>query len=493
MSDDVKKPAGSDLLLDLNFVPTWARQPATRNPYADYTGEESRGRDGFRGGAGDRERSPRRPRPQDRSGSDRRGGDRRAGRPAPRGDGLPAPGGAAPAASGFHSARGGPAFRGSPRGGENRPSEPRLPYELSFLPDRQNLGAAVHRIHAAHRAFPLAELAHMFLSRPALYSIKLESRPLRSPAPGEGTRAAAAAKPPTLFQCTTCHAVFLDREALSRHVPVSHVETFFTVEESAGEPPTGQFKCIVRCPRSGRLLGPPNHHGFNESLTELHAERFGHLTLDEYRATLEMVHEPETIELWKQEYSKRKLYRLKEAPEGTAPMKWMEARAWLREKADRMVQESRRMVVPATTAVEGSDPAIRRAAREAWAREDKFPSTMMFALRPALRHMGMHLFKAGHMTFVTAIHPSPLNPDYAVPSIRDALNYLAAHPGVTRDQMLEDLFQGQPEDDPARIALVKDMRWLIDKGHVIEFFNGTLSVPRGVKASPAESAPAAEA
>ncbi|MFH0953637.1 MAG: hypothetical protein V1873_04840, partial [Verrucomicrobiota bacterium] len=38
-----------DLLLELNFVPTWARQPAGKNPYAQFEGgDRGEGRRGHR-------------------------------------------------------------------------------------------------------------------------------------------------------------------------------------------------------------------------------------------------------------------------------------------------------------------------------------------------------------------------------------------------------------------------------------------------------------
>jgi hypothetical protein len=126
--------------------------------------------------------------------------------------------------------------------------------------------------------------------------------------------------------------------------------------------------------------------------------------------------------------------------------------------------------------------------------ENRFPRTLMLALRPALRHMDMHFFKAGSVTFVTAVHPAPINPDFAVPAIRDAVRYLAGHPGVTRAQMLEELFPGAPAESEDRVALERNLQWLIEKGHVIEFFDHTLALPRGGThvAREALEAPAAE-
>lgn len=487
MTTEEPKRSADEVSLDLNFVPKWAREPSTHNPYADFEGgRERRGED--RGG-------------------DRYGGERRA-RP-PRRDEAPRGGGGRPDRRPRRDERGGRSERPpSSRPGEGRresagprvfagPRPPQtLPVDVSFIPDRHGLGGAVHRIQATRRAYPLAQLAHMFLSRPSLYLVKMEMRaphpprPDKTTAPASGTDPAPRAPAPSMFQCSACQAVFRDAAGVERHALAAHVDHFFTIEETAGEPPTGQFKCVVRCPRSGRLLGPPNHHGFNEALAEIHSERFSRETLDEYRATLEMVHEPDVIEQWKKEYSTRRVYRRKEAPAEDPPMKWMEATAWMRGQVSGLVRETRRAVTPAPVAAENGDPALRRTVREAWTREERFPMSLMLALRPALRHMGMHLFKAGGMSFVTAIRPAPINPEFAIPTIRHALDYLTGHPGTTWAQMRQDLYPGRAEADAECVALEKDLRWLVDKGHVIEFYDGTMAIPRGGSsvASPRQSA-----
>ncbi|MBP7274852.1 MAG: hypothetical protein KBA51_01455 [Kiritimatiellae bacterium] len=466
MTPEESKQASGEDLLDLNFVPTWAREPSTHNPYADYAGGRARREDHDR--RDDRRSGDRRP-PAGRRDEQRRGGGRPEQRGPRREDRFTRGEREAP--------RPGPAGRAP----EGRPAISRetthavAPVDVSFLPDRHGLGGAIHRIQVSRRAFPLAQLAHMFLTRPSLYLVKVEVRPPR-PAPARDN----SGKPSiSLYQCTVCHAVFVNATGVEQHAMAAHVDHFFTIEETAGDPPTGQFKCIARCPRSGRLLGPPNHHGFNEALAEIHAERFSRETLDEYRATIEMVHDPVVIDQWKQEYVKRKLYRIKTAPPEDPPMKWMEAKAWMRGQVPALVREVKRAVTPAPVAIECGDAGLRRAVREAWTREDRFPMSLMLALRPALRHMGMHLFKAGGVSFVTAIRPTPINPDYAVPGIRRALDYLCAHPGATWAQMRQDLFPGGGQEDAEGAALLKDLRWLIDKGHVIEFHDGTLAMPRG--------------
>ena len=103
--------------------------------------------------------------------------------------------------------------------------------------------------------------------------------------------------------------------------------------------------------------------------------------------------------------------------------------------------------------------------------------TLMFALRPAFRHMRLHLFKVGNETFVTAIQPKPMDLAHSVENIQKMLQLLREHPGWTRKELLEHMQPGLAAESTEAAELLKPLRWLIEKGHVIEFFNGTLSLP----------------
>ena len=104
---------------------------------------------------------------------------------------------------------------------------------------------------------------------------------------------------------------------------------------------------------------------------------------------------------------------------------------------------------------------------------------MSFAMRAAFRHMHLHLFKAGKINFVTHIKPRPIKPEDTIESIAEVLVFLKENPGSTRKHLLEILHPSlDPASKEAKEAL-QPLGWLIERGHIIEFFNGTLSVPLG--------------
>ena len=507
MDDEASPENGTqekpELALDLNFVPGWARKPP-ENPYAGRAeagaGERRPERFGFRddrrGGFGRRDggdrRGPRREGSFSREGGPRPGGGFRrpeggGGRPdgrPPRRDGdnrFPRP------------ARPGDDRRGPRRdGGDRRPpreAQPRLDVKVTFLPDRERLTMVVRDIQATRRAFPLIEIANRFLGREDLYLVKLEL-----PAPAEG------APRQTFVQCLECKRVFRSRANAEAHILADHLDKFFHVEETEVEPPAGVFTCVARCGLSGALLGPPNYHGYNEKIQELWSSRFAHLSKAEYLGRIETVRDEALVAQWKDSLRKKTVYRLKEVPEGqeAAAMTKAEAQDWMRAgRLNGLIRESGRCLVPGPQSKKFDDGALRAAVSLAWQRETRFPFTLSLALRPAFRHMRLHLFKVNaRETFVTAVPPQPVDLATAPAVVKEILGFLEAHAGATRQQVLEGLRPGTDPEVPAAAELLLHLGNLVANGGVIEFFNGTLALPRNAPkpaAAPAPEAPPAAA
>jgi hypothetical protein len=462
MSEEQNKPpADPSQVFDLSFVPAWARQPPAADPYAGGTFEEPRSRERRDDRRGARSRSE--------GGRERGGGGRGDRRDRSRRD--PAQG----------VREGGSVPRPDRRaGGPSRarsaapPPEPPLPLQIAFLPDQDRLAAMIADIRAAGHAFPLPELAHLFLTRPEWHLVKFESN-----------KRAGGAYVMELFVSKLNGQVYLSRDEALRDVARQAMETYFVAESVQKDPPAGNYVCVARCRLSGTLLGPPNFHGYNEQLDELRRTRFPRMTLDEYRREIETVRDPELIEKWKEEWRTQTVYRRKPETEDGEPGEPLDA-AQVRtlieqELAPAQVAMVRRAIVPGPLSREIRNPRLIRQLRVAWSREQRFPGTLVRALRGACKRMGLHLFQASDSAaFVTGIEPKPIDPARVIAVIREVLEWLEAHPGCTRTELIEGVRPGTGEDPTKLGEVLQPLTWLLEKGHVIEFHNGTLAVPKAV-------------
>jgi len=80
-----------------------------------------------------------------------------------------------------------------------RPEYPPLPLEIRVLPEQKALGAVIRRIQTSHRAFPLRDIAWLFLDNPASCLIRVE--PLKD-------------QQLPLFQCKVCGMPALSEEEI---------------------------------------------------------------------------------------------------------------------------------------------------------------------------------------------------------------------------------------------------------------------------------------
>lgn len=471
MGDDTPIALNEDTILQLNFVPQWARKPPgalqfeSRDEERGRRGASTGGRrgrwddeDGARDGRGRGEGRDRARRARHEADRPAHGGRAREDRSAS----LPptAPPESRPLAS--HDRK--PA----PRSEFNRPPPVELaPVTVRFFPDQKQLSAIVRQLISSRRAYPLMDIATLFFSKPAFACVKLE--PVEGPAD-------------TMFyQCKSCRAVTLDRETMESHIVAAHRDDYFQREDIEGEAPGGDFVCVAKCGLTGILLGPPNHHSYAEKIQEIHRTRFPQMSMETYRSRIQTSRDPELIEAWRQEVRKTTVFKLKESPsdQPVEPMKPAAAEAYMREHVvPLLTTRTRRAVLSVSVARDIEDRRLFESIRDAWNRESRHPRSLVFALRAALRHKHMHLFKAGQgAEYVTAIAPAALDPTHTIESIQEVLAYLRDHPGCHRAQLVEALRPGEENGSPRVAEVLSPLSWLIEKGHLIEFFDGSLAVP----------------
>ena len=480
--------ASAFLSLELELAPAWAKKSPEAH-HQRFSGDPRGGEDDHRRPGGDRAFSrprndssrDRRPAPRGPAQDARRDNANRPDRGAPRPADRSAP---RPPRNAFHSDLRRPDERREFR--PVREEQPPLPLEIRVLPDQKALGAVIRKIQTSHRAYPLRDIARLFLENDAAYQIRIE------PAKGESM---------PLFQCKVCGLPALSEEEIRTHVLTSHLGDFFDVSEIETEPPAGNFVCVARCGLSGELLGPPNHHSFNTRVQEMLRTRYAHMNPETYRARIEMVRDQEAVTQWRESCRKKNVYRRKrppaplpteavegaegapaasedtELPLGPAMERTNAELVFQREILPEQVLCVKHMVCPAAAVRKTPSARLLETVRETMNRELRFPASLFFALRGAFRHRSLHLFRANQergQDFVVVREPAKLDSSHVVADLRLVLEYINEHPGCTRQELLDALSSG----DAARGAhLATQLNTLVEKAHVIEFYNSILSPP----------------
>ena len=110
-------------------------------------------------------------------------------------------------------------------------------------------------------------------------------------------------------------------------------------------------------------------------------------------------------------------------------------------------------------------------------RERRFPASLFFALRGAFRHRNLYLFRVNDskgQDFVMLKAAVVLDPTHAVKELRDVLTYVQEHAACTKAELVAGL---AGTDEAKMKETLVQLAWLVEKGHVIEYYNDVLSAP----------------
>jgi hypothetical protein len=130
--------------------------------------------------------------------------------------------------------------------------------------------------------------------------------------------------------------------------------------------------------------------------------------------------------------------------------------------------------------------------QEAWQKENRFPINMAIAIQQRFRRLGLHIFRTpSKMTFVSSVRLHPIDPAQTTELVRNILEWIRNNSGKNRQKLVAALAPGMSSDSASVSEIINSLVWLIDRGHVIEFMNGSLSVPNCVHSSSREARPGA--
>ena len=351
------------------------------------------------------------------------------------------------------------------RRGDRRP--PRefvkpLDVDVRILPSQKELGPIIRQLQTKRTAYALKQLAYLFLDNPSACMLRISSKK-------------DAAEPVLFRQCKVCGFTALSEEELTAHVLAEHILDYYDVETIDCEPPKGTFTCVAKCGVTGELLGPPNLHGYDARIREMLRTRCSGMTESAYRARIEMIRDPEVVEQWRAGATKKTVYRRK-GEEASVERDVAEAE-FRRTILPGIVSTAKAIDVTAEMALKSPCRPLVFACRDALAKERRFPASLFYALRGAFHHRKLKFFRANDPRgpeFVVAQEFTPLDVEHAIPELAALVKFVEEHPCVTQGETVATLSQG---DAAKAEEIKKTLAWLIEKGHLVCYFNGVLAIP----------------
>ena len=423
-----KKPANNPIdLSSLGFGPSWTSGP-TESVKAGGGGRSSR-----------EDRDSRGPRP----GGDRRGprpdGDRRSG---PRREGR----------------------REEQREAPRREAELMRPVVVAeFYPDDAKFEALGKAMRDSQVTYELFDVAKLILDKEDRLSIVIK------PVNPEGK----------LWQSIPDGMPFLSEAEATSHIASRHLATFFDTTEVEVEAPKGNFHMVGRCPQTREILGAPNHHDWMRRIREHHSRYFSAMSFDRFKASIEMVREPEVVAAWIQSLSRQLHYVPKDRQEGE-PEKLESldaAKAFLlAHRRETAVRELPWVRFAGRLIAEMPVGPLRDSVL--WLIEEQrlFPLSTANGIRGRLRKEGFHLYKRGSkgITYVCGVRRRCRDDRTTFSaSMTRIFAELDKKPGMNASQLAARILTDKNNEEETKLAAT-DILFLIAQGFVAKLPNGTL-------------------
>jgi len=517
MSKKESSPKKDDQAPDLSaldFGPAWARKDQSKKPRRPEQGKPSHG------GESGEKRAPqggRRQSPQGRDGRrdsrDNRGDGRRDERRDDR--------------RGDHKK--GNDRRDFKKDGRDRDRKPIAPpaegVKARIMPIEEGMDAMAKQITATGRTHSVFELAWVVLGGLERFHCVFES------------------EEQPLYRSNSDHSVWIYQKECLAHLWSSNLVSKYYEEEIAEiEAPKGNFQSVARCGFSGQLIGPPNHHAYQQTLLDIHREKFSNMALDRYKSKIVMEHTEEAVQEWVDSMRKHKRWRPKtekpvEEPEDKSPepAEATEAAEVKTPEADvpetEVAEADAQTETPATPILEEPvieetvvilnnhreveqhflshgfekefesgkitsalanipphmiSPGLMSLLKTIVAEEKRYPGNLASILCRQMSGRHLAVYKWKKRLHCGPARPKRVSDDMVMADRPSALfHWVISHPGGKIDTMWKDCMPADVDDD-AKHLWYHDLHWLINEGLVLLLSDGTLHAAKELEKKPAQ-------
>lgn len=470
----------NDFNLEKLFLPAWAQEEPSAAKYAKYDSPEERS---------DRRPDRRGPRPPRREGFGPRRDDGR-----PRGERRPGQGGGEAGRERFGDRRGPRPEQRDDRRERREPPAPLPEVNVSLVPDAKGVESLARQIRMTGRAYPLFDIAQMILQKPERHAVTFS---VKKDAEGKPIQ--------PLFLCALDDSLWLSEDEAVAHVLRKHFETFYQTEKTPTDPPKGKYTFVAQCGMSGIILGPPNHHDYQNQLRKLHAERFSRMPFEVFKSRVRIVREEEVVKKWVEDQSFRTEYITLNMPEAQRLDSMEAVEKHFREThKENIIKQVESHTISGVAARSLRAQELARATRSVTEDQRRFPLQIATVLSQQFAGHGLQFFKVNKtVTHVCIARPHYLDLAAAPVSegVKKIVEFINAHPRCTRKVLVEALAPtpapsatpapatgteaaaatpavDESQPTPEQTTVITDLHWLIHQGHVIEFANGVLETAK---------------
>ncbi|MGJ8676193.1 MAG: hypothetical protein ACSHX0_01615 [Akkermansiaceae bacterium] len=375
-----------------------------------------------------------------------------------------------------------------------------------IMPIEDGLDAMAKQILDTGRTHSVFELAWVVLGGLERFHVVFESTEGKVP----------------LFRSKTNHSVWLNEsECLANFWSSGLHKNYYDQKEIEIDPPSGNFPSVARCGISKRLLAPPNYHGYQQMIIDLHREQFSNMDIEHYKSRLIMEKSEEVVQEWLN--SMKKSYQWTEKLADTNIENTQSSEAATGETADSVettevpttaeeevtpaeakclttrreveqhflanafkqeYEQNKVSSAPANVPRNMINPGLLTLAKNTIAEEKRYPGKLASILCRQMTGRHLAVFKWKKRLHCGPARPKQLSDSVILADRPTALyKWVVANPSGNIDQMWKDCLPVDI-DDKTKHLWYHDLHWLINEGQVLFFSDGKLHTAKEKAAQP---------
>ncbi|MDR1497897.1 MAG: hypothetical protein LBS59_05745 [Puniceicoccales bacterium] len=303
--------------------------------------------------------------------------------------------------------------------------------KIIFFPEEKPFSVLIKAIKTSLRTYSLFEITRLILEKNDRFLV--------------GCRPYDADENPSaqIYQSVPDQLPFLSESDAIAHVQQRYLDLFFKCEPVTIDPPKGVFLMVSRCGFTGEILGPPNYHGYQQTLREFHAARLPQVTFDRFVSRIESVRDKELIDQWLQRMTQITRFTPKEPVEGEpnyfdSPEA---ARNFLITKhKDKVVRACPHLRFPGKLIESLPFGPLRAAIEDELRSQRSFPLTTANSLRGRLRKLGFFIHKADSkdITYISVIERKFRDPGtHFTDEIQRIVDFIEKRPRIKINELPE--------------------------------------------------------
>lgn len=339
-------------------------------------------------------------------------------------------------------------------------------WKIQLISEARGIDEMAKQIRKEMKAYSLFQLTRLLLEKPQRYHVKLSQRSDEKVTP--------------LFQCVLDETLWLSEKEVLAHAFTQHRDRYYRSERITTEAPKGSYSSIGVCGMSQTLLGPPNHHEYQNKIRQLHAERFSHIPFEVFKSRIQMSRDEALLERWKEEQSSQEIFYLltpaEEEGEGKiGSIAEAEEHFKKHHGASVMKKVEGEVILSNPMAWQQSSPVVRRMVEDEVESLKRFPLSFSQEVGHALAACGLQLFKAHeNIVYVSIARPRSFHQQEMAlsDSVKSLLAILKTHTAAPRAEQWKALLAScSPEQEAGNheAALMKDLSWLLHEGYVVNY------------------------